>query len=58
MLIEFIFIKERKQRANVIELYFYKNYSMAKIARKMNMYSASVGRIIERFQVLGNLERL
>ena len=56
MLIEFIFIKERKKRAEIIELYFYKKDYMANIAHKMNVYVSFVKRIIDRFQVLGNLE--
>ena len=56
MLIEFIFIKERKKRAEVIEFYFYKNLRKAIIARKTRMHFSSVRHIIDRFRVLGNLE--
>ena len=56
MLIEFIFIKERKKRAEVIEFYFYKNLRKAIIARKMRMSKTSINDIIKRFRVLGNLE--
>ena len=58
MLIEYIFIKERKKRAKVIELYFYDNDYTASIARIMEMPEPSVRHIIARFRVSGNLESL
>ena len=56
MLIEYIFIKERKRRAEVIELYFYENKPMVIIGHIMGMPKSSVRHIIKRFRVSGNLE--